>query len=286
MKIIYLMGTGRSGTTLVTTLLGNGDKVIALGEMHQFLDYIIDQKPCSCGAKLEDCEFWGKIIASLQLKYSNEQLMAFREYSNRIESHGRILKSLFKSDSSYAEFHRDVFDQIAAVYGDVNYIDSSKYISRGVQLSKAFGSDLKLVYMVRDVRGLINSFKKNVQTPKSAFSSIVYYNLINSFGVLTQLLLGKKRVYRFKYEDLIAKPDETLTNLGVFLNIDLTHVKNTLRQGDSFTMPHIVAGNRMRSEQHVTLKPDLAWKQAQSRGKQILYYLATLPFQLIFKYRV
>jgi len=286
MKIAYLMGTGRSGTTLVTALLGNGKKVIALGEMHQFLDYIIDQKPCSCGEKLKDCEFWGKIVASLQLKYSNEQLMAFREYSKKIESHSRILKSLFKSDSRYAEFHRDVFGQIEAVYGDVNYIDSSKYISRGIQLSKAFGSNLKLVYMVRDVRGVINSFRKNVQTPKSAFASIVYYKLINASGLLTQLFLGKSRVYRFKYEDLIDKPTETLTNLGIFLKIDLTQVQEKLRQGDSFTMPHIVAGNRMRSEQHVTLKPDIAWKQAQSRGKQILYYLATLPFQLIFKYRV
>jgi hypothetical protein len=280
------MGAGRSGTTLLTTLLGNAKNVIALGEMHQFLDYVIDQKPCSCGANLSDCEYWKKIISGLTSKYTKEQLIALQSHSHKIESHTSIVRSLVKSNGRYIGFNKAVFAQIEAVYGDVTVVDSSKYLSRGIQLSKAFKSNLKLVYMVRDVRGVINSFKKNVQTPKSALGSIVYYKLINAFGLLVQLLLGKRRVCRIKYEDLIENPDMTLSQLGLFLNLDLTQVQDKLRSGESFVMPHIVAGNRMRSEQNIKLVPDLAWKHTQSRSKQILYYLATLPFQLIFKYRV
>ena len=286
MKIVYLMGAGRSGTTLVTTLLGNANGIIAIGEMHQFLEYVLDNKPCSCGQELANCEFWAPVIKSLLAGYSREELLNYQQLSAKVESHTYILKSLVSQHKKYTEFTQDVFNKIATIYGPITYVDSSKYISRGLQLSKKFGANLKLVYMVRDVRGVINSFKKNVQTSKSALGSIVYYWGINSFGLLVAMLYGKKRVFKFRYEDLIANPERTLTSLGSFLEVPLTAVQNKLTNDTPFVMPHIIAGNRMRSQQQIRLKPDLAWKNAQGRGKQILYYLATLPLQLINKYKV
>ena len=39
-NIIYLLGAGRSGTTLLATLLNNHDSIKTLGEMHQFFEFL------------------------------------------------------------------------------------------------------------------------------------------------------------------------------------------------------------------------------------------------------
>ena len=64
-NIIYLLGPGRSGTTLLATVLDNFSNICTLGEMHQFLEHLQDEKECSCGKKLERCPYWSDIISNL-----------------------------------------------------------------------------------------------------------------------------------------------------------------------------------------------------------------------------
>ena len=44
-NIVYLMGAGRSGTTILASLLGANKDILTVGEMHQFLEHIIYNKP-------------------------------------------------------------------------------------------------------------------------------------------------------------------------------------------------------------------------------------------------
>jgi hypothetical protein len=52
----------------------------------------------------------------------------------------------------------------------------------------------------------------------------------------------------------------------------------------TFEIPHIIAGNRLRSDKQLVIKKDLKWKEEISRPKQILYYLLALPLMIINKY--
>ncbi len=45
--LLYLLGAGRSGTTLMATVLGNQPKIQAVGEMHQFHEHLSNNKKCS-----------------------------------------------------------------------------------------------------------------------------------------------------------------------------------------------------------------------------------------------
>lgn len=280
------MGAGRSGTTLLATLLGNSKEITTLGEMHQFLDYVLNQEPCSCGQALQHCEFWAPVVDRLKSNHNLDALIKANKHNKKVESHGHILSSLFASNAVYQEFQKEVFTQVKAVHKTKLVLDSAKYISRAIQLSRTPGLDVKIIYMVRDVRGVVFSFGKQVQTTKPAISAIFYYLLINKFGLLTQLVLGKNKVLRLRYESLVSQPKETLDTLQGFLNTDLQQVHDKLANNKPFAMPHLVAGNRLKTNKQIILKPDFAWKDSQSRLKQILYYLLTLPLQLIFKYRV
>ncbi|PHS62306.1 MAG: hypothetical protein COB12_10955, partial [Flavobacterium sp.] len=69
------MGAGRSGTTLIATILGESKNIIAIGEMHQFLEHYLDNKKCSCDKYLNNCKFWSPIIFEIEKLYTKEELL-------------------------------------------------------------------------------------------------------------------------------------------------------------------------------------------------------------------
>ena len=62
------MGAGRSGTTALATFLGNNKEIQNIGEMHQFFEHIDENKECSCGKQINECEFWNNKITN-NIKY-------------------------------------------------------------------------------------------------------------------------------------------------------------------------------------------------------------------------
>ena len=280
------MGAGRSGTTLLATLLGGSKHILTLGEMHQFLDHILLHEQCSCQKQIDECEFWKEIYQELLSKYSKDELKSIKENLERTESHSKIPYSLFFHDKKYGDFQRELLSLIEKRHLSHSYLDSSKYISKMLQLKKTSGISLKSIYVVRDVRGVISSFKKNVQTPKKPLSTIVYYLLINFFGTLVYWRYGKKQVLKLRYEDLVENPSSTMTVLEHFLAIDLKDVKEKIEAEDYFNMPHFIGGNRMTSNRKIRLKSDLKWKSSLSRAKQFFYYFAAAPTMILNKYRV
>ena len=66
--IIYIMGTGRSGTTILEVLLGSQDKVVQAGEItHIFKDGIQRSIACACGSLAEKCPLWGSVLFGTHL---------------------------------------------------------------------------------------------------------------------------------------------------------------------------------------------------------------------------
>lgn len=285
MDIIYLMGAGRSGTTLLATVLGGTKHIITIGEMHQFLEHFLEQKPCSCGEEITNCEFWSPVINDLTSKYTPEELYKINEYNENVESHINILKSLFYKNKSYLEYQTWLYDNIQRHHPSQYVLDSSKYVSRALQLRRMTTHNVKLIYITRDVRGVIHSFGKRVQTSKSPFSALIYYAFINKASLFVSLFLKKDCIKRIAYEDFIKDSKTVLNDIGSFLNINLDAVNTKLTHGESFQVPHIIGGNRLVKEKAITLKKDIAWKKDITRPKQILYYLLVLPLMIVFKYK-
>src|SRR5690606_33295431 len=90
-------------------------------------------------------------------------------------------------------------------------LDSSKYIARYLLLRKSNKFNVKGIYVIRDVRGVIHSFKKKVQTSRSPLSTVVYYCLINLFGQL--VCWTDKNVLKVRYEDFVENPSHELSRI-------------------------------------------------------------------------
>lgn len=279
-NIIYLLGAGRSGTTMLSTVLNNRPKIHTVGEMHQFLDYVYEDKDCSCGKNISECEFWSPLLAEMDLELLKNK--ANVELSNKLEKHYNIPLYLLGKplNGTYQEMTDVIFQTIHKKESKPWLLDSSKYISRYLLLRKNKKVNLKGIYLVRDVRGVVYSFGKNVQTHKNPLSAIIYYTLINFWAQWVSLF--DKRIIKIKYEDFVNEPDKAIQKIEQHLFGSAT--KTSYLKDTTFEIPHIIAGNRLRSDKQLVIKKDLKWKEEISRPKQILYYLLTLPLMLINKY--
>jgi len=276
-----LLGAGRSGTTLLATLLNSNPKIQTIGEMHQFANHLIDNKECSCGKKLSECDFWKKIIANINLDKNN--LKRIQLINKQKEAHKNILFLLIKSkpDLEYLEFQDHVLEIIYNKCKGKILLDSSKYIARYLLLKKSAILNVKGIYVVRDVRGVVNSFQKQVQTPKAPLKTIMYYNLINFFAQI--LCTIDRKIIKVRYEDLMESPLPTLNK--IYSHVFEENIKEDLLP-DFFEMPHIIGGNRMKKKSSVKIVSDNQWETNISRFGQVIYYVLALPTMMLNKYKV
>jgi len=280
-NIIYLLGAGRSGTTLLSTIINSHPNIKTIGEMHQFFEHNSLNKHCSCGEKLKNCESWKPVIESLGFNELN-----FKEYdaiTKSEERHKNTLKLLLglKHNDKYLKLQNRVFETTQKHTKEEWLLDSSKYISRYLLLKRSNILNVKGIYVVRDVRGVINSFSKKVQTPRKPISTIFYYLMINFFGELVYRL--DRNVIKVKYEDFVKDPIIILDKIySHVLEVEI----NNIGIQDEYKMPHIIGGNRMKILKKVTIKNDNKWLIKIPRAKQILYAILAFPTMILNKYKL
>lgn len=289
-NLIYLMGAGRSGTTALATFLGNSTDVLTVGEMHQFFEHIEDQKNCSCGRGLLDCEIWSSVLKKLPKKYI-EDTKEFKEFCEDFEYHSAVpkyfLNKFSKEDiQKYKEINETVFQAIQNEYKPKYILDSAKYIGRYLGLKKSEKLNIKTIYVVRDVRGVINSFSKAVQSPRGSISTIVYWLIVNSVAEILYRISQKDSMIKLRYESLIDEPVKEFERLEKFLEIDLKNIKDNIKNDASFEIPHIIGGNRMKENKQIKFQKDIGWREKYSKCKKFLYYMLASPIMLLNRFKV
>jgi hypothetical protein len=97
-QLVYICGSGHSGSTLLDMMLGGHQQISSLGEIHRFyLSMNKDTPPhlCACGKKLMECAFWSKVLIELQ---------SFLGLSDQDS-----LKSLVTTDPAYLKISDEIF---------------------------------------------------------------------------------------------------------------------------------------------------------------------------------
>src|SRR5947209_19958625 len=61
-RVLYVGGCGRSGSTLLDRMLGQVPGVLAIGEVvHIWRRGVGEDQLCGCGKAFTDCEFWSEV---------------------------------------------------------------------------------------------------------------------------------------------------------------------------------------------------------------------------------
>lgn len=283
-SVLYIMGAGRSGTTVMAALLASTPGVLAPGELHQLPDHVRGEATCGCGLPLRECPGWGEYWPAISC--AGEEAYADKaEYFHR---HGVIwryfVSGKFARDPTYQKGEATVFQTLAQNRDLV--VDSSKYIGRALALSRVEALDLRFLYMVRDPRGVVESFGKKVQTSRGPLSATLYYLVVNLTAEVVARTLLRRRVIKVRFEDLAERPDETLARLGRFIERDLSPASDAIREGRDVAVGHLVGGNRLRSRAKISFSREVTWPKTMGRTGRFFVWLATLPLNIVNRYRL
>ena len=194
----------------------------------------------------------------------------------------------------YAEYTQALFNAVARLSGAAVLVDSSKNPARALALSRVPGLDLRMLHLVRDVRGVAYSLRIPYrETPKEGpFANVKRrshlrfagtWALVNYFCERVRAGLGGPSLF-LRYEDYTADPDTALAGVAALLGVRCLRytadASNLLKQG------HQIAGNVIRMQPVQSIAPDETWRSRFGFVKQKGLYFLVLPFMLRYRYRL
>lgn len=263
-EIIYIMGSGRTGSTILEILLANNPGIVGVGEItHVFRDGFIDDVICSCGKPALKCALWSSVLK--ECNWHQDEIQSLVELFRAIEWHSKFPTLALNLVSrrtlrKYHDVNRNLFQAVASVSNSKFIVDSSKYAGRALALSNVFPGKVRVICLTRSPAGIVSSFQRTdaeEQRPKSLFSTVVYYLYVMSCLRVVAWRLGS-RVLHVRYEEMVADPQGTLTRIEEWCDLDLSLAREMLTQNAWFDVGHIVTGNRLRKKGRVKFKPNVA----------------------------
>lgn len=311
MRILYIGGFGRSGTTLLNRMLGELPNVCAVGEtVNLWRQGVLNNEQCGCGSAFYSCPFWqevGKLAFGgwslvdldhvLALRSSMSRLPHVREASLAPTSLAGSVSGTIRSriEANNTLYWR-LYSAISQVSGCAVIVDASKHAALASLLRHHEPLDIRLVHMIRDSRGVAYSWTKqklrfesgaqaSFMDRFSTFQSALLWNSYNvSLSTLRRLGVPYTRV---RYEDLVSAPGRYLREIAQMAKIQVDDdALLFLNDGYVYLKPaHTVAGNPMRFQSgRIAIGEDDAWKTRLSMRNRIVVTTLTLPLLVRFGY--
>jgi hypothetical protein len=203
-KVIYVMGAGRSGSTVLGVVLGNCENVFFAGELEAWLR----RSGIPNFAEPERTRFWEAVRQRID---GRDEL--FGEHALRRVEH---TLSLFRWSAwrsrelrrRYRDTMEELYRAIATLAGGTHIVDTSHYPLRARELRRLDAIDLYLVYLVRDPRGVVSSFAKRdvLQSSKGPLAANLYLLATHLLSGLVFLSHPRDRRVFVRYEDFIEDP--------------------------------------------------------------------------------
>src|SRR6185312_6340404 len=174
LRVIYIAGDGRSGSTLLDRLIGAYPGVFSCGELGNLLQSTASSEQlCACGDRAQACGFWHEVLRRWSVMVPDFTEREYRGLQRRYERLRHLLhphhdQALTLDDprfARYAEYTGALFNAIADLSGATVIVDSSKSPARALALSRIPGLEVRMLHLVRDVRGVAYSLRK-LSTPK------------------------------------------------------------------------------------------------------------------------
>lgn len=256
-KIIYIIGAGRSGTTLLDVALGNAENVFSCGELNRYP--VREGIPTGFQHAPERLVFWSRFTESFRKNYDlKKQAILHDEFEYHKGLVKRLLGSARKEKyTAYQQFLRDFYTQLFDSIEESVVVDSSKYPGRALGISDALPFEIDYIYLKRDPISVVESFAKTdvFLPPKSWLSANLYYFLVNGLCKIVIYRLRKKhRVLEIKYEDFIESPESVMEVIQQALSVDLSAAITKIKNNDYLQVGELFEGNSMRIDPQIKLR--------------------------------
>jgi hypothetical protein len=269
-RVLYVMGAGRSGSTILGVTLGNCPGVFYAGELDAWL-------PRAGEPQLDGAArgaFWERVRARVgpgaNDLFGHEAQVSLERSLALVRVHRWPARRRLRT--AYRRVARQLYAAIAEETGGQVIVDTSHYPLRARELQREAGIELHLLYLMRDPQSVVHSFNRKdvAQYTKSTITTNVYLWLTNLLAVFVFLRQPRERRLFVRYEDFLERPADVLGDiLGQVGLAALPHDLAHLSTGVAFQ------GNRLIRQEAIGLQRDAGRPPRHSR----LTALAQLPWR-------
>jgi hypothetical protein len=298
-RVVYIAGDGRSGSTLLDRLIGAYSGVFSCGELGNILQSTTaSDQFCACGSRARECAFWRKVLIRWSETVPDFTEREYRGLQRRYERLRSLLRPFGEREltlddprfARYAEYTRALFEAIADLSGAAVIVDSSKSPARALALSRMPGLEVNMLHLVRDVRGVAYSLRK-LSAKGGRGARIPHHRNLRFAGTWAVVNLFCERVMPkipgpnlfARYEDYTKDPDAMLTAVANLIGRD--RIVYAAGADYLMTQGHQVAGNDARMRPVQQISTDETWRSQFSFAMQKGLYLLVLPMMLHYRYR-
>jgi Sulfotransferase domain len=304
-RVLFIGGLGRSGSTLLDRMLGRLNDVCSVGELvHLWERGLKENNRCGCGERFGDCPFWrrvGQVAFGGWDTVDVDEILTLKASVDRNRFVPLMVLPVFgpayrRRLDRYSDLLEQLYVGVREVSGRPLVVDASKHASAAFLVRRMRGVDLRLVHLVRDSRGVAFSWTKRMRqaeavaddalmatkTPLRLSARYLGYNLLFHLLRLTGvpgLLL--------RYESLVRDPAGELARvLGFAGRPSAAGELGFIGDGWVELGPsHALAGNPMRFRSgRVPLAVDEEWRRGLRCRYRLLTVASTWPLLVRYGY--
>ncbi len=272
-RVIYVTGYGRSGSTMLDISLAQHPGIFGAGELLSMGYHVWDNDEyCACGERIRSCPTWAPIMGAWM--EAGNDVASYRALQRRIEplyAPDRLMRT--GALARYHEATATMFGVISKAAGGRIIVDSSKAPGRGLALAANPAIDLKVVHLVRDARAVANSMAKEIAVDvekgvqkhlraKPAIRTALRWRMYNAMAERLGRAVGQSRFVRVRYEDFATQPRTEFDRIGAAVGVDLGDVGARLQAREPVSPSHQMAGSRIRMKGDLVVRVDSAWRDA------------------------
>jgi hypothetical protein len=302
-KVLYVAGLGRSGSTILANTLGQVEGFFSGGELNFIWKHaLIEDRLCGCGNPSRECPFWGPVFEgefggqSEALAREMTRLQYFgartRHIPLMLTEGGR--RKIRERLGKFLDNTGRLYGAIRSVSGSRVIVDTSKEPAYGYALGMAPGIDLRVLHLIRDPRAAAYSWAKKKPQPDSTERDFMHRKTPTQSAVLWDawnaaieaLWHGTPENYlRLRYEDFIADPRGSFQEILELVGEQDADLPLEGEREVKLGISHTVSGNPNRFDTGtVELRQDRAWQKNMKPRDKALVTAGTLPLLKRYRY--
>jgi len=272
-KVLYVMGAGRSGSTILGVCLGNCEGVFYGGELDKWLPR--EGRPA--GEREEREELWQRVrerVPGAEPLFGREAHNNLERSSALFRRRARRVRARLRPE--FLRVTQDLYRAIADTTGSTHVIDTSHYPLRARELQRLDGIELYALFLVRDPQGVVASFDRDdVPEPRFRESKTNAY-LWLTYGLSLWVFLRQPRARRMlvRHEDLLAEPERVLRAI-----LELTGSAAALPDLEHLKIGAPLQGNRLLAAETIALRRSAG---GEKRPRRPLTAVLQAPWSAIF----
>ena len=254
LTVLFILGAGHSGSTLLNLLFNAHSEAIGLCEVHaihRFLSFPDDDPRNPLHQKL-----WRDVATC----WTGKTGIPFREIDIHTPRRRQLRAWGDDQVDAYVDHNMALLDCVARVSGARVIVDSSHNRWRLLVMSRSAAIDLRVVHVIRDGRAVVNSYSRKYQ---SLGVGLRRWLIPTALALAMRPLVDVPWV-RVRYEDLASRPESVLEDLCEFAGLEFEPGMVRYWEHEDYS----IGGNRMRRSKR-PVKLDERWQSELSTGSRV-----------------